>query len=66
MLSYLRGAHQIETQRRKFAELLVAGKIDRDAFERWNRDAGSRELPEHVRDKRRKRRKKAKRKVKRK
>ena len=54
-----------KAQRRKFAELLVTGKIDRDAFERWNRGAGSRDLPEHVRDKR-KRRKKAKRKVKRK
>jgi len=41
-----------KAQRRKFAELLVEGKIDRDAYERWNRGAGSRELPEHVRDKR--------------
>ena len=54
-----------KAQRRKFAELLVTGKIDRDAFERWNRGAGSRDLPEHVRDKR-KRGTKAKRKVKRK
>ena len=43
-----------KAQRRKFAELLVAGKIDRDAYERWNRGAGSRELPEHVKHKRRK------------
>jgi hypothetical protein len=54
-----------KAQRRKFAELLVEGKIDRDAYERWNRGAGSRELPEHVRDKR-KRRKKSRRKAKRK
>jgi hypothetical protein len=47
-----------KAQRRKFAELLVAGKIDKDVYERWNRGAGSRDLPEHVGDKRRKRRKK--------
>ena len=41
-----------KAQRRKFAELLIEGKIDKDAFERWNRGAGSRELPEHVRKKR--------------
>ena len=49
-------------QRRKFAELLVEGKIDRGAFERWNRGAGSRDLPEHVKKKRKKsKRKKSKR-----
>ena len=53
-------------QRRKFAELLVEGKIDRDVFERWNRGAGKKELPEHVRDKRKKKKKKKKRKAKRK
>jgi hypothetical protein len=37
-----------KAQRRKFAELLVAGKIDKDVYERWNRGAGSRDLPEHV------------------
>ena len=46
-------------QRRKFAQLLVEGKIDRDVYERWNRGAGSRDLPERVRKKRNK--KKAKR-----
>jgi hypothetical protein len=45
-----------KAQRRKFAELLVAGKIDKDAYERWNRGAGGRNLPEHV-GKKRKRRK---------
>jgi hypothetical protein len=44
-----------KAQRRKFAELLVEGKIDKDAYERWNRGAGKRELPEHV--KRKKKRK---------
>jgi hypothetical protein len=47
-----------KAQRRKFAELLVEGKIDKDAFERWNRGAGSRELPEHVRDKRKRKKRK--------
>jgi hypothetical protein len=49
-----------KAQRRKFAELLVEGKIDKDAYERWNRNAGKRKLPEHV--KRKKTRKKKKRK----
>ncbi|HYY60193.1 MAG TPA: hypothetical protein VE756_02275 [Burkholderiales bacterium] len=49
-----------KAQRRKFAELLVAGKIDRDAFERWNRGAGNRDLPEHVGDKRKRRKRKRK------
>jgi hypothetical protein len=53
-----------KAQRRKFAELLVEGKIDKDAFERWNRRAGSRGLPEHVKHKKKKR-KKSKRKAKR-
>jgi hypothetical protein len=47
-----------KAQRRKFAQLLVEGKIDRDAYERWNRGAGSRDLPEHVRKKPKKKRKK--------
>jgi hypothetical protein len=40
-----------KAQRRKFAELLVEGKIEADTYERWNREAGSRELPERVRPK---------------
>jgi hypothetical protein len=40
-----------KAQRRKFAQLLVEGKISADAFERWNRDAGSTDLPEHVKRK---------------
>jgi hypothetical protein len=54
-----------KAQRRKFAELLVEGKIDKEAFERWNRGAGSRDLPEHVKRKRRKRKTKSKRRSKR-
>lgn len=37
-----------KAQRRKFAELLVEGKITDEAFERWNRGAGGKELPERV------------------
>ena len=37
-----------QAQRRKFAELLVAGKISAETFEEWNRETGGRKLPEHV------------------
>jgi hypothetical protein len=40
-----------KAQRRKFAELLVEGKIEPETYERWNREAGSAELPERVRPK---------------
>lgn len=40
-----------KAQRRKFAELLVEGKIEPETYERWNREAGGRELPERVRPK---------------
>ena len=40
-----------KAQRRKFAELLVKGKISPETFEKWNRSAGSAELPERVRPK---------------
>ena len=36
-------------QRRKFAQLLVEGKISDKTFEEWNRETGSRKLPERVR-----------------
>jgi hypothetical protein len=52
-----RGRIKSKAQRRKFAELLVEGKIDRDVFEHWNRAAGGKELPEHVRHKGKKKRK---------
>ena len=37
-----------QAQRRKFAELLVQGKISPQTFEEWNRETGSRKLPERV------------------
>jgi hypothetical protein len=37
-----------KAQRRKFAELLVRGEISPEIFERWNREAGSAELPERL------------------
>ena len=43
-----------KAQRRKFAQLLTEGKISEEVFERWNREAGSAELPEHVKPKRKK------------
>jgi hypothetical protein len=35
-----------QAQRRKFAELLVEGKISTDTYEEWNRETGSKRLPE--------------------
>ena len=40
-----------QAQRRKFAELLVAGKISDQTFEEWNRETGSKRLPERVKRK---------------
>ena len=40
-----------QAQRRKFAELLVQGKISNETFEEWNRETGSAELPERVKSK---------------
>lgn len=37
-----------QAQRRKFAELLVAGKISAQTFEEWNRETGAKKLPERV------------------
>ena len=37
-----------QAQRRKFAQLLVEGKIKPDTFEEWNRETGSARLPERV------------------
>ena len=37
-----------KAQRRKFAELLVRGKISPETFEEWNRETGSAKLPERV------------------
>lgn len=37
-----------KAQRRKFAELLVEGKISPETYEEWNRAAGKAELPERL------------------
>jgi hypothetical protein len=37
-----------QAQRRKFAQLLVEGKISNETFEEWNRGTGSKRLPERV------------------
>jgi hypothetical protein len=37
-----------QAQRRKFAQLLVDGKISPQTFEEWNRETGGRKLPERV------------------
>ncbi|HET7698026.1 MAG TPA: hypothetical protein VFK57_20095 [Vicinamibacterales bacterium] len=37
-----------QAQRRKFAELLVQGKISPQTFEEWNRETGGAKLPERV------------------
>jgi hypothetical protein len=48
-----------QAQRRKFAELLVKGKISPKTYEEWNRETGGKVLPERV-----KRKAKSKRRVK--
>jgi hypothetical protein len=40
-----------QAQRRKFAELLVQGKISPDTYEEWNRETGGATLPERVKRK---------------
>ena len=61
-----------QAQRRKFAELLLKGKISNQTFEEWNRETGSAKLPERVQRKPKKKssakakpKRKARRKVKR-
>jgi hypothetical protein len=50
-----------KAQRRKFAELLVKGKISPETYEEWNRETGRAKLPERVKPaKRRKPRRKTK------
>jgi hypothetical protein len=44
-----------QAQRRKFAELLVKGEISPETFEEWNRETGSKRLPDHVKHKAKKR-----------
>jgi hypothetical protein len=43
-----------QAQRRKFAQLLVEGKISNETFEEWNRETGGQHLPERVGSKTRK------------
>jgi hypothetical protein len=40
--------HSRAAQRRKFAQLLVEGKISAQTYEEWNRETGKRTLPEKV------------------
>jgi hypothetical protein len=44
-----------QAQRRKFAQLLVEGRISAQTFEEWNRETGNRTLPERVTAKSRRR-----------
>lgn len=37
-----------QAQRRKFAQLLVEGKISNQTFEEWNRETGGKKLPERL------------------
>ena len=40
-----------QAQRRKFAQLLVEGKISNETYEAWNRETGGQKLPERVKRK---------------
>jgi hypothetical protein len=37
-----------QAQRRKFAALLIEGKISPETFEEWNRETGTKKLPQRV------------------
>ena len=50
-----------QAQRRKFAELLVKGKISNETFEEWNRETGRKKLPERVKPNRKTARKRKRR-----
>ena len=52
-----------QAQRRKFAQLLVEGKISPKTFEEWNRETGGRKLPERAGDARKQKPKSAKKKT---
>jgi hypothetical protein len=43
-----------QAQRRKFAQLLVEGKISNQTYEEWNRETGGAKLPERVKPKKKK------------
>ena len=53
-----------KAQRRKFAELLVTGKISPETYEEWNRETGGKVLPERVNKKKKKARKRSAKKAK--
>jgi hypothetical protein len=53
-----------QAQRRKFAQLLVEGKISPQTFEEWNRETGGKKLPERVKRKKTAKKPKAKSKAK--
>ena len=38
-----------QAQKRRFAQLLVEGKISNETFEEWNRETGGKKLPERGR-----------------
>lgn len=40
-----------KAQRRKFAQLLVEGKISDEVYEEWNRETGRKMLPERIHNK---------------
>ena len=40
-----------KAQRRKFAELLIEGRITPEQFEEWNVETGSKKLPERAKRK---------------
>ena len=42
-----------KAQRRKFAQLLVTGKIKPETYEEWNRETGRAKLPERIHPKKR-------------
>jgi hypothetical protein len=54
-----------QAQRRKFAQLLVEGKISPQTFEEWNRETGGARLPERVTPKRKAKTKTARRRTRR-
>ena len=49
LASHLHMPFKSKAQRRKFAELLVKGKIKPETYEEWNQETGAKKLPEHVR-----------------
>jgi hypothetical protein len=52
-----------QAQRRKFAHLLVEGKISPETFEEWNRETGGSKLPDHVAKKSKKKKPTAKKRI---